>query len=540
MSVAAHVLAKNTPADATVEVDADKPGAEISRHLYGHFIEHIGGVIYGGVWVGRDSKIANIGGIRKRFIDDMRRISAPNMRWPGGCFADGYHWRDGIGPATRRPRTYNFWQPWMPKGMPKEMPKGMPKGVPKDADASEPNQFGTHEFMHACKLIGAEPYVAGNLGTGTPRELYDWVSYCNAPADRSSLGAERAANGQTEPFSVSYWGIGNESWGCGGNFKPEQYAAEYRRYVSQFPSYNREFLIAAGPNADDYNWTRGFFESIPARFYRGILGRPGQLHGWALHYYTRDRKGNSPALGFTPDHWYRILNSGVEMEKLITNHWKIMGDYDKDRVVKLVIDEWGVWYPTGAEVRPEYLFSQMMTLRDALHTAMHLDIFQRHADKIAMANVAQTINCIHSLFLADGDRFVRTPAFHVFEMYKPHMGARMAPARFEAEPIRFGSGDTSGEIAGLIGSASVKPGGITITMSNPSLDRELRVAIRLRGATVKEAKARVLSDPDMEARNTFERPDALVPGDWPVNVSGTSDLRMVMPAKAVAMIQVRT
>ncbi len=262
-------------ADAEIELTLGEPGALISPHIYGHFIEHLGGVIYDGVWVGRNSKIPNIDGIRKQFVDDMKRLGAPNLRWPGGCFADGYHWRDGIGKS--RPRTYNFWQNRMPKGL----------------DATETNQFGIHEFMNLCRLVGAEPYVAANVGSSTPKEFHDWVSYCNAPAGTLTLADERAANGDRQPFNIRYWGVGNESWGCGGTMRPQEYATLYRKFVTQFPAYVEPFLVATGPrghSADgDIGWTTGFFEAM-----RGY--RPPD--GFSVHYYTdlRPTSGQSRRL----------------------------------------------------------------------------------------------------------------------------------------------------------------------------------------------------------------------------------------------------
>src|SRR5512147_1106478 len=260
-------------ADAEIVLTPGAPGPVISPHVYGHFIEHLGGVIYDGIWVGRDSRIPNIDGIRTRLVEDMKRIGAPNLRWPGGCFADGYHWRDGIGPAAKRPRTYNYWQYALPKGL----------------DHTESNHFGIHEFMRLCRLLEAEPYVAANVGSGTPQEFHDWVSYCNAPARTLALADERGRNGDPEPFGVKYWGVGNESWGCGGNMSGGEYATEYRKYVAQVPEYVRPFLVATGPrghSADaDLAWTEGFFAGLASA--RGLGVR---VDGFALHYYTDFRQ----------------------------------------------------------------------------------------------------------------------------------------------------------------------------------------------------------------------------------------------------------
>ena len=456
-------------ADAEIELTPGSPGAAISPHLYGHFIEHLGGVIYDGIWVGKRSKVANTEGIRTQFIEDMKRIGAPNLRWPGGCFADGYHWRDGIGPAAQRPRTYNYWQRQMPKG----------------SDATETNQFGLHEFMRLCRLVGAQPYLAANVGSGSPKEFHDWVSYCNAPAGTLTLADERAANGDRAPFAVQFWGVGNESWGCGGTMRPGEYATQYRQFVTQFPAYTAPFLVATGPrghSADgDIGWTTGFFEGM----------RGSRLpDGFSVHFYTDLRPTRFKAGEFNADEWHEVLRRGVRLEKIIAGHWAEMGKFDPEHRVKLVVDEWGVWYPPGEEIAPGYILSQPITLREAIHTGLTFDIFNRHAEKIAMANVAQTINCIHSLFLAHGDQFHRTPAYYVFDMYRPHMGARQVAARATTSAISC--------------SASVQDRRLTVTVTNPSLDDT--VAVRLRGVQAAEARATVLTHDDMRAADVRPAP----------------------------------
>jgi alpha-L-arabinofuranosidase len=268
-------------ADIEIRVLTERAAATISPHLYGHFIEHLGGVIYDGIWVGEDSKIPNDGGIRRQFIQDMKRIEAPNLRWPGGCFADGYHWRDGIGARAKRPRTYNYWEQTMPKGL----------------HQKETNQFGIHEFIRLCRMVGAEPYVAANVGSGTPQEFHDWVSYCNAPAGTLSLADERAANGDRDPFEVKYWGVGNESWGCGGNMRPEEYARLYRLFVTQFPAYTKPFFIACGPRGHSADTDLGFFATLKGT-------RAPAPHGFGVHFYTDFRNSGGKAQEFTEAGWY--------------------------------------------------------------------------------------------------------------------------------------------------------------------------------------------------------------------------------------------
>ena len=520
-------------ADAEVEIDPSQPGPRISPHLYGHFIEHLGGVIYDGIWVGRDSKIPNLGGLRKEFVDDMKRLGAPNLRWPGGCFADGYHWRDGIGAADKRPHTYNYWEHRMPPGR----------------HATESNAFGIHEFMRLCRLVGAEPYVAANVGSGGPQEFHDWVSYCNAPPGTVSLADERAANGDEEPFAVKYWGVGNESWGCGGNMTGGEYATEYRKYISQVPAYVRPFFVAAGPRGHstdgDVGWTEGFFAGLQppphdgGRGLQNVRGLGVRVDGFALHYYTDFRQTGEDGARFDEKGWYAVLHKGVHIEKVITDHWAIMARYDPEHRARFVIDEWGNWYRGGTELGPDYILSQTITLRDALHAAMTFDVFNRHADKIEMANVAQTINCLHSLFAATGDRYTRTPAYYTFEMYRPHMGARLVPARISFPEMTVPLLEGSGRLPGLSGSASVRDRVLTVTLTNPSLQDRVVTRIRLSGgARLREGRAAVLTHPDMHATNTFEKPGEVALAALAIQISGDT-ATVTIPKQAVVAVSLQ-
>jgi alpha-L-arabinofuranosidase len=509
-------------ADAEIEVDPSAPGPQINPHVYGHFIEHLGGVIYDGIWVGRDSKVPNLGGLRKQFVDDMKRLGAPNLRWPGGCFADGYHWRDGIGPARQRPNTYNYWEHRMPAGR----------------HATESNAFGIHEFMRLCRLVGAEPYLAANVGSGSPKEFHDWVSYCNAPAGTLSLADERGANGDKDPFNVKYWGVGNESWGCGGNMTGGEYATEYRKYIAQFPSYLRPFFVATGPrghSADgDVGWTEGFFAGLP-----NVRGLGVRVDGFALHYYTDFRQTTEDGAKFDAKGWYAVLHKGAHIEDVMNDHWAIMGKYDPQHRTKFVIDEWGNWYRGGTELGPDHILSQTITLRDALHAAMTFDIFNRHADKIEMANVAQTINCLHSLFAAVGDRYTRTPAYYTFEMYRPHMGGRSAPMRINVPERTVPLLEGSARLPGLSGSASVRDKSLTITLTNPSLQDGVGARIRVAGgAGLREARATVLTHEDMRATNTFDKPNEV--GLAPLAVTVSRDTATIqIPKQAVVALSLQ-
>ncbi len=505
-------------ADSRIEVLIGEEIGTISPNIYGHFAEHLGGVVYDGIWVGPSSKVPNTNGIRTALVDALKRIKAPVIRWPGGCFADSYDWRDGTGPRARRPKRTNFWLDAP------EWPKNAPNGPWK----FETNHFGTNEFLRFCQLSGAEGYLAANVRGLTAQEFYEWIEYCNSPAG-STTGAEVRAGGDipsSDPFRVRYWGVGNESWGCGGNFTPEEYAAEYRRFTAAVPGYgvNLQF-IASGANVDDFNWTRGFFAKT-AEKNRGLFGR---IFGWGLHHYawnlglgkTNDwfaAKGD--ALKFNDAEHYELLREADRMESLINQHWTIMGEYDRQHRVKLVVDEWGAWYKPGSEVNSTHLLGQQSTMRDAILAGLTLDTFNRHADKVAMANVAQLINCLHSLFLAHEDKFIFTPTFHVFEMFVPHMGGRSVRTIFSAPEVQYTRVDKPAEFWGLSGSASIKDKQLTLTVTNPHLSEPRETEIAVRGARAGRVQAQVLSMPDIHAHNTFENPTAVQPRTEQVAVAG--------------------
>jgi alpha-N-arabinofuranosidase len=522
-------------ADSRIEVLLGEEIGTINKNIYGHFAEHLGGVVYDGIWVGENSKVPNTGGIRTALTDALKRINAPVVRWPGGCFADSYDWRDGTGPRARRPKRTNFWA---------DAPE-WPKNVPAGPWKFETNHFGTNEFLRFCQLSGAEGYLAANVRGLGAHQFYEWIEYCNSPAG-STTAAEQRATGETpsrDPFRVQFWGVGNESWGCGGNLTPEEYAAEYRRFTAAVPRYGVNLnFIASGANVDDFNWTRGFF-SKTAEKNRGLFG---SIFGWGLHHYawnlglgkTNDwfaAKGD--ALRFNDAEHYELLREADRMESLINQHWTIMGEYDRQHRVKLVVDEWGAWYKPGSEVDPTHLLGQQSTMRDAMLASLTLDTFNRHADKIAMANVAQLINCLHSLFLAHEDKFITTPTFHVFEMFMPHMGGRAVRAVFSAPEVQYTRVDKPAEFWGLSGSASITGKQLTLTVTNPHLTEPRETEIVARGARAVTAQAQVLATPDVHAHNTFANPKAVQPRNEQVPVSaGTISYRFA-PA-SVTRLQV--
>jgi len=491
-------------ASARIDILPDEPIGTISPNIYGHFTEHIGGVIYDGVWVGENSKIPNVGGIRKALIDHLKLMKAPVIRWPGGCFADSYDWHDGVGPRENRPKRTNFWAdtPYLSK-------------APAGPQKYEPNEFGTNEFARFCQLAGAEPYFAANLRSRTPSDFYQWIEYCNSPNGSTSLAELRAKGGSPEPVNVHFWGVGNESWGCGGNFTGAEYAVEFRRFSEWLPRFGGKLsLIASGPNVDDYAWTRTFFQTLTEK----NKGPLRNVFGTALHYYCGST-GKRQSTEFTDEEWYKLLEQANRMEELVRNHWQIMGEVDTQHLVKLVVDEWGAWHETDPSIDPAYLWAYYPTLRDALVSGITLDIFNRHADKIPMANAAQLINNIHSSFVARGNKFIVTPNFHVFRMYAAHHGNTSVRTLFSAPSI----GSASPRLAGLSGSCSIRDKRVVLTVVNPDIQNPREAEINIQGRQISSARATILTSNDIHAHNTFDQPDVIQPRTS--NVTQTSVFR---------------
>ena len=508
-----------TLADGRVDVLLDETIGTIAPEIYGHFAEHLGGVIYDGIWVGEDSRIPNVNGIRKALIDALTRIRPPVIRWPGGCFADAYDWRDGVGPRDKRPRRTNVWADQDEIAALGSVPAKV-----------EPNTFGTNEFMHLCQLAGAQPYVGANLRTLDPQAFHQWVEYCNAPAGSTTLADLRATGGSPAPFGVRYWGVGNESWGCGGNFTPDEYASEFRRYAT-WPVLRHGVplaFIGSGPSGGDWEWTRRFLKGLADR---GDLER---LWGWALHHYCSAADGE--AVSFAPHAWYDLLASADKMEGLITGHWQLMRETDRAHRIKLVVDEWGAWHKMTTNVDPSHLFGQQSTMRDAVVAGLTLDTFNRHADKVAMANVAQLINCIQSLFLAHEDKFLTTPTYHVFAMYAPHQGARAVRMVASAPRVSWTDGDKqTKELWGLAGSASVKGDVLTLTLTNPHATDALDVAVALHGGKAKSIRATTLAHRDLHAHNTFEQPHTVEPTTTEVRTGADGLVHRLLPGSVTQL-----
>ncbi len=521
-------------ATAGIEVLVNEPIGTISPNIYGHFVEHLGAVVYDGIWVGEKSKIANYDGIRKSIVDAMKKIKSPVIRYPGGCFADSYDWRDGVGDRAKRPRRTNFWYGVAGKDVPLNSPSRI-----------ESNEFGTNEFMRFCQLTGSKPYMAANLRGLAAQNLYDWIDYCNSPAGTTSLADQRASGsmGSKEPFRVEFWGVGNESWGCGGELTPEEYAQEFRRFTAAYPPYDTPIkFVGAGASSDDPNWTRGFFAKTREKS-EGIFAR--RLHGWGIHHYswntsggrTNDwNDGKGDAVKFNQEQYYELLTEADKIDKYIVQHWGIMGEYDRQHRTKIFVDEWGSWHRPGTELKPAHLLGQQNTMRDALVASLTLDIFNRHADKVAMGNVAQLVNCLHSLFLADEDNFALTPTYHVFEMFMPHMGAQAVRTVFSSPRASYDRNGKPASLWGLNGSASVIGKQMTVTVTNSHLSEPSETELIVRGAKVLSAKARVLSTKDIHAYNSFENPRTVEPRDEAVSLRAESVVFRFAPA-SVTQVQ---
>jgi alpha-N-arabinofuranosidase len=493
--------AAEAPVAAKVTIHADQPGAKISKYLYGQFAEHLGRGIYEGVWVGEDSSIPNTHGYRNDVVAALKNLHVPVVRWPGGCFADEYHWREGIGPRSERPIKINT--TW--------------------GGVEETNAFGTHEFLNFAELIGADAYIAGNVGSGSPREMAEWVEYMTSDT-KSTLAELRRKNGRDKPWHIQFLGVGNETWGCGGDMRPEYFADLYRQFANfiKAPPNNRPQRIASGANVDDYRWTEVLM-SQAARY----------MDGYSLHYYTfTDRWENKgPAVGFNEDQWVGVLKNALRMDELVTKHSAIMDKYDPKKRVALFVDEWGTWYEPEAGRNPAFLYQQN-TLRDALVAAVSLDIFHRHADRVRMASIAQMVNVLQAMILTDKEKMVLTPTYHLFEMYVPFQESTDLPVDIQAPEYRHGAANLpSVDVSAARDSA----GHIVVALVNVDPNRAASVTAAIAGAGVKSATGRVLTAAAMDARNTFEQPHTIEPKPYTAKRKG-NDWVFDLPAKSVVVV----
>ena len=506
-----------------MKIHANATRSTIDPMVYGHFAEHLGTCIYGGIWVGEDSDIPNVRGIRTDVVEALKKIKIPCLRWPGGCFADEYHWKDGIGPKEERKKMINtHW-----------------------GGVLENNHFGTHEFLDLCEQLGTEPYICGNVGSGTVQEMSEWIEYITFDG-LSPMTELRKKNGRDKPWKLKYFGVGNENWSCGGRMTAEYYAGEYNRYNVYARDYgtNKLYRIAAGPRNDNYHWMEVLMREA-GHFMDGI----------GLHYYTRlgDKvvevnmpdgnrrylrdpdKGRTSATVFDETGWFGIMKASARTEELIVKNSQIMDKYDPEKKVALIIDEWGTWFDCEPGTNPGFLYQQN-TLRDALSAGISLNIFNNHADRVRMTNIAQTINVLQAVILTDEGKMILTPTYHVYDMFKVHQGAQLLDFTLQSDDYTFGCE----KLKQVNASASKNADGdINITFCNIDPDKEARVSIDVQDIDgIRNASGTILTSDDMKTHNTFEQPDNLKPEAFSgFTVEGTS-MAVVLPAKSVVLISI--
>ena len=495
-------------------VDAGYKKSKISRHIYGHFAEHLGRCIYGGFWTGRDSQIPNIHGYNKAVVEAFKKLNIPNLRWPGGCFADEYHWKDGIGPEENRKRMINTnWG-----------------GVVED------NSFGTHEFLGLCDELGCEPYICGNVGSGSVQEMDEWIEYMTFEGE-SPMANLRKANGHEKAWHIPFFGVGNENWGCGGNMRPEYYSDLYRRYQTFVRQYGKEKIqkIAGGPNVDDYNWTDVLMKNAH-----------WLMNGLSLHYYTYEYNWGDKrsSTDFDKDGWYRTVKNAWRMEELIRRHGEIMDKYDPEKKVALVVDEWGCWHQVEPGTNPGFLYQQN-SVRDAVTAAITLNIFNNNSDRVRMANLAQAVNVLQSPVLTEGDRTLLTPTWYVLHMYREHQDA----ALLQTSTACTSCGDPEKNLAvpSLSVSASVKhcekcsKDLYLITLANADSESSKKIELTLAhlGRNIDSVEASVLSGNAMNSINTFEMPDNVTEKTLAAEITDADTVKIILPAHSVAAITVK-
>lgn len=510
-SVAVPAVAQD--ATTTVTIDAGKTGPKIARDIFGQFAEHLGTGIYGGVWVGEDSEIPNVRGIRSDVVAALREIRVPNVRWPGGCFADEYHWRDGIGDRAQRGVSIN-WN-W--------------------GEAIEDNAFGTHEFFDFVEQIGSEAYVSINVGSGTIEEASDWIAYITAD-ERTSAGRERAANGRQEPWKVRYLGIGNETWGCSGNMRPEHYTDLLRRYARFVRSFHPEQQaapntmqrVAVGPSDGDPTYTEGVMKAWSERDWSW------DMEGLSLHSYTVVRWPPAyDSLNFGTREYAEIVEATLRMDDHIRTHTAIMDKYDPEKKVGLFVDEWGVWLAELPGTQEGFL-QQQNSLRDAIVAALNFNIFARHADRVRGANIAQMVNVLQAMILTDGPKMVLTPTYHVHKMYLPFQDATLVPVTFDAGEYREGD-----LVLPRVDAVAVRAtdGRLWLALVNLDPDRPADMRVEISGVSPRAAAGTVLTAPAVNSVNTFEAPDTVTPRPISGRVAGRA-VTLQLPSKAVAMIAI--
>ncbi len=488
-----------------IRIDPGAGTTTISKHIYGHFAEHLGSCIYNGLWVGPDSDIPNTQGYRTDVLEALQALQIPNLRWPGGCFADEYHWMDGIGPQASRPTMVN--NNW--------------------GGTVEDNSFGTHEFLNLCELLNCEPYISANVGSGTVEELAKWVEYMTSDGD-SPMANLRRANGREKAWKVRFIGIGNESWGCGGNMRPEYYSDLYRRYATYARNYdgNRLYKIASGASDYDYNWTEVLMQQV---------GR--QMNGLSVHYYTvtgwQGSKGS--ATDFDAESYYWTMGKALEIEEVLQKHMGIMDQYDPERRIGLMVDEWGTWWDVEPGTNPGHLYQQN-TLRDAMVAALTLNVFNRYPERIRMANIAQIVNVLQSMILTRADRMVLTPSYHVFDMYKIHQDAVSLPL-----DVLTDKKEIRGRMVELVNASASRSadGTVNITLANIDLDNARQVEIDLTAFVPRTVQGRMITAEKMTDHNTYDDPHRIEPERFSGAKIENGRLICQIPAKAIVSLQIK-
>lgn len=489
---------------------------KISKHIYGHFAEHLGRCVYDGIWVGEDSSIPNTNGIRNDIVQALRKINIPNLRWPGGCFADEYHWKDGIGPREDRPKRINtHW-----------------------GGVIENNHFGTHEFFDLCEQLDCEPYICGNVGSGTIEEMSHWIEYITFSGN-SNIAELRRKNGRIDPWRIKYWGIGNENWGCGGNMTAEYYSDLFLRFSTYCRNFsgNRLYKVAGGPNGGfPLDRIQHWVETVMKKTSLPSLFNP-LIHGLSLHYYTR--VGTQPATEMNEKRWIVAMERALYMDKLITTMSEIMNKYDDSKKIGIIVDEWGAWWGVEKGTNPSFLYQQN-TLTDALIASLHLDIFNNHCDRVHMANIAQTTNVLQSIVLTKGEKMLLTPTYHVFDMYKVHQENILLPMKIESEKHNH---DTR-SIPAIHGSASIDSNNqkyVSLSNVNPSQNINIEIQFNDFNLENSEPTMKILRSEQINAHNTFEAPETIKPENFTsedFRLDG-SNLYFKMPSKSVLIIKIK-
>lgn len=492
----------------TIVLQADKGKDIINKNIYGHFAEHLGHCIYGGFYVGENNtQIPHKDGIRLDVIAALKTLKVPVLRWPGGCFADTYHWKDGIGPKDKRPSMLNVW--W--------------------GNVKEDNSFGTNEFLNMCELLGAEPYLSGNVGSGTPQELSDWIKYTAHPNGSSPMTDLRQQNGRSNPWHVKYWGLGNEAWGCGGNMKPEYYANIYRQYatfMTNWTNTDKLFRIASGASDADYNWTEVLMRDIP----HNMLDAVGVHHYSVINW---NKKG--PSTGFTEEEYYTTMQRALEMEELVTRHSAIMDKYDPRKRVAMVVDEWGGWYDVEPGTNGSFLFQQN-TMRDAMIAGATLNIFNNHCDRVKMANLAQIINVLQAVILTKDEKMILTPTYHVMEMYNVHQDATLLPLTVNSNDYKMGKE----KLKAISASASKDKSGVThVSLVNIDANRAQDISMDITGGNYKSISGRILTSDKIQNYNSFDNPDRIKPTVFTGATLNDAKLKLTIPPFSVIILELR-